>query len=168
MSILSNVRSSIRAALQRADLERDMHDELQFHIEQYARDLQQQGLSPEEALRHARAQFGSIDARKEDCRDALGLRWIDELRNDVPYAVRLLRRSPGFSAVAVLSLALGIGANTAIFSLLQTVLWKRVPVPAPEQLRILTWVSGPRIVMNSTWGNMSSPPAGGTTIGSFS
>ena len=72
-------------------------------------------------------------ARKEECREALGLRLLDELRGDVRYAVRLLRRSPAFAAVAVLSLGLGIGANTAIFSLVNTVLLKTLPVDDPRR-----------------------------------
>ena len=168
MTMLSRARSWLRAAFHRADLERDIHDELQFHIEQYANDLEERGLSAEDAIRRARTEFGSVEARAEDCREALGLRVLDELRGDCRYAVRLLRQSPVFTATAVLSLALGIGANTAIFSLLEAVLWKRLSVPAPEQLRVLTWVSGPKIVMDSVWGNLSRTKTGATTSGSFS
>ena len=111
-----------------------MEDEFQFHRARYAEDLERSGLPPEEARRRAYAEFGSVDARKEECRSALGLRLLDELRADVRYAGRLLRRSPAFAAVAVLSLGLGIGANTAIFTLLDTVMLKSLPVKEPARL----------------------------------
>lgn len=104
------------------------------HIERYAEDLQRRGVAPGEARRRGRAELGSLDARREECRESLGLRLLDELCGDIRYAVRLLRRSPVFAAVAVLSLGLGIGANTAIFSLVDTVLLKALPVPQPDRL----------------------------------
>jgi hypothetical protein len=96
MSIPSNVRSSIRAALHRADLEREMHDELQFHIEQYARDLQQQGLSPEEALRRARAQFGSIDAGRRTVATRLGS------DGSTSFGTHAIRRAAALAAVLLM------------------------------------------------------------------
>jgi predicted permease len=110
------------------------------------------GLSQEEAQRRAQVEFGVVEARKDECREALGLRLIDDLRADFRYAFRMLRDSPAFTVVAVVSLALGIGANTAIFTLMETALWKTIPVKNPEQLRLLSWVSGPNPVMGSTWG----------------
>ena len=121
-------------SVHRADLDREIGDELQFHIDRYTEDLVRAGASPLDARRRARAEFGSIEARKEECREALGLRLIDELRGDVRYALRLLRRSPALTGVAVLSLGLGIGANTAIFSLVDTVLMKSLPVEDPQRL----------------------------------
>jgi hypothetical protein len=91
-------------------------------------------LSEGEARRRAFAEFGSVAARRDECRDAVGLRLFDELRGDAGYAVRLLRRSPAFAVVALLSLGLGIGANTAIFSLIDTVLVKTLPVRDPQGL----------------------------------
>jgi predicted permease len=111
-----------------------MQDEMRIHLELYQADLRRQGVPDEEARRRALAEFGSVLARKEECRDAIGLRLIDELRGDVSYAFRLLRRSPAFTFVALLSLGLGIGANTAIFSLIDTVLIKRLPVEDPQRL----------------------------------
>jgi predicted permease len=111
-----------------------MQDEMRTHVELYEADLRRRGVPDAEARRRAAAEFGSVDARKDECRDAVGLRLIDELRADVSYAVRLLRRSPAFAVTALLSLGLGIGANTAIFSLIDTVLVKTLPVDDPQRL----------------------------------
>ena len=111
-----------------------MQDEMRSHLELYQADLRRRGLSEEDARRRALADFGSLPARQDECREAVGLRLLDELRGDISYAFRLLRRSPPFTVVALLSLALGIGANTAIFSLIDTVLVKTLPVGNPQQL----------------------------------
>jgi hypothetical protein len=132
--VLARLRSWLHATRQGRDLHRELQDEMQLHIDLYGADLVRRGVSADDAHRRARAAFGSIEARRDDCRDALGLRMIDEIRGDVRYALCLLRRSPAFAMVAVLSLALGIGANTAIFSLVDTVLLKPLPVEQPERL----------------------------------
>lgn len=111
-----------------------MQDEMQTDLELYQADLRRRGVPEEEARRRAFAEFGSVGARQEECRDAVGLRLVGELRGDVSYALRLLRRSPAFTLVALLSLGLGIGANTAIFSLVDTVLVKTLPVDDPQRL----------------------------------
>ncbi len=134
MSLGARVRSWLRASFHRRELERAMEEEFQFHRARYAEDLERSGLPPAEARRRACAEFGSVDARKEECRSALGLRLLDELRADVRYAGRLLRRSPAFAVIAVLSLGLGVGANTAIFTLLDTVMLKPLPVKEPSRL----------------------------------
>jgi predicted permease len=134
MSLFARVRSWFRASSQRADFEREMQDEMRIHLELYQAELRRQGVPDAEARRRALAEFGSVEARKEECREAVGLRLLDELRGDVTYAVRLLRRSPAFTFVALLSLGLGIGANTAIFSLIDTVLVKTLPVEDPQGL----------------------------------
>jgi predicted permease len=142
MSYLARLRSWIRAAVGRNDLERRMQMEMQTHLELYEADLRRRGLSAAAAHRRARAEFGSVDARKDECRDARGLRLLGEIRGDVTYAARLLRRSPGFAFVALFSLALGIGANTAIFSLIDTVLMKRLPVRDPASLVFVDTTGG--------------------------
>jgi predicted permease len=134
MSMFARLKSWLRASSQRADFEREMQDEMRVHLELYQADLRRQGVAEAEARRRALAEFGSVEARKEECREAVGLRLFDELRGDVSYALRLLRRSPAFTLVALLSLGLGIGANTAIFSLIDTVLVKTLPVEDPERL----------------------------------
>ena len=134
MSLIARVKSWLRVSSRRADFEREMQDEMRIHLELYQADLRRRGVPDEEARRRAFAEFGSVDARKEECRDAVGLRLVDELRGDVSYAFRLLRRSPAFTLVALLSLGLGIGANTAIFTLIDTVLVKTLPVDDPQRL----------------------------------
>jgi hypothetical protein len=134
MSLIARVRSWLRVSSQRARFEREIQDEMRTHLELYQADLRRPGVPEGEARRRALAEFGSVAARREECRDAVGLRLLDELRGDVSYAFRLLRRSPAFTLVALLSLGLGIGANTAIFSLIDAVLVKTLPVEDPQRL----------------------------------
>jgi predicted permease len=118
----------------RKQFETDMDAELRFHIEAYAADLVRGGISPQEAERRARVEFGSMDGSKEECRQSWGYRFLDELRADLRLAFRTIRRSPGFAAVSVLSLAIGIGANAAIFGLLDAVAFRLLPVRDPGRL----------------------------------
>src|SRR5512132_2034079 len=126
------IRNWLRGVADRSSVERDMNAEMQFHIASYADDLVRGGMAPEEARRRARMEFGAMEARKEDCRASLGLRLWDELRGDLHYTLRVLRKAPGFTAVAVATLALGIGANTAIFTLIDAVLLRMARVHHPE------------------------------------
>jgi predicted permease len=169
MTLFARVRSWLAGILRRDTLERDMDEELRFHIETYAADLVNAGIPHDEAQRRARAEFGGVEARKDDCREARGLRLIDEVRADARYALRQLRRAPMFTLVAILSLGLGIGANTAIFSLMEQALWKTMPIPAPEELRLFIWVSGRNVVFNSSSGNWRhTDPKGSYSGASFS
>jgi predicted permease len=130
----SRVRSLFSALFHRARFEDDMSSEMRFHIEAYADDLVRAGMPREEAVRRARVEFGGTGGVKDEARHARGLRLFDELRQDLRYARRTLRRSPGFLTVSVLSLALGIGANTAIFGLINAVMFRSLPVTEPERL----------------------------------
>jgi predicted permease len=135
------------------ELRRQVSDELAFHIESFATELERRGVPREEAMRRARAELGSVAAARENARAAWGTRLLDELRGDVRFALRMLARSPGFTAIAVGSLALGIGANTVIFTAAQHMLLDRLAVPHPEQLRLLEWIEPTNNgVVNEMWG----------------
>ena len=138
----ARLRSWLRAAARRGDFERRMQQEMQTHLALREADLRRRGLTAADAYRQARAEFGSVEARKDDCRAAVGQRLLGELRADVSYTLRLLRRSPGFTVVALLSLALGIGATTAIFSLVDTVMLKPLPVRDPASLVFVDTTGG--------------------------
>ena len=111
-----------------------MNEELRFHIEQYAEDLRRSGVPAEEALRRARMEFGGLDAVKGDCREARGLYLFDELARELRYSVRSLRKAPGFTATALLTLALCLGANFTIFAVIDAVLVRPLPFPNAGQL----------------------------------
>jgi putative ABC transport system permease protein len=128
------LRSLLAGLFRRGRVEADMADEIEFHIETRARDLVARGLSPDVARRTARIEFGSVERYKEEVRGARGLRLFDEARADLLGGVRALRRAPGFTAAAVLSLSLGIGANTLVFSLLDSTVLKPLALPDADRL----------------------------------
>ena len=136
----ARLKSWWHGATDRSRVERDLADELDFHMKARAEHWVRQGLSPEDAARRARLDFGSVERYKEDARRARGLRWYDELRGDLRYGVRSLAAARGFTFVAVAMLAVTIGANTAVFSVLDAVLFPMLPVSEPQALRELAWV----------------------------
>ena len=123
--------------LGRERLERELDAELAHHVSEEARRLEREGVAPEEARRQALARFGGIEPIKEQARDARGTRWVEDLSRDVRYAFRMMRRSPVFTAAAVISLAVGIGANAAIFSISDALLLRPLDVTRPNELWFL-------------------------------
>ena len=114
--------------------ERRMDTELRFHLDQQIREYMDRGLSRAEAERRARLEFGTLELAKDECRDQRPAEWLNHILRDVRHAYRSLCKSPGFAAAVVATLALGIGANTAIFSLIYSVLLKPLPYPAPDRI----------------------------------
>src|SRR5258707_6167217 len=134
MRSFRQLRSFLAALLRRGEVEQSLQSEIDLHTELDAHDVMRQGVPPAEAERRARLEFGNAGRVREECREARGMALLDGLRGDLRYAARMLRRSPGFAAVAVLSLGFGLGANIAIFTLVDTVMLKPLPVQEPERL----------------------------------
>jgi putative ABC transport system permease protein len=132
--MLAKLRSYARNLRRRDAFEDGMDEEMRFHLEACAADLVRRGLSLEEARRRAHLEFGSIEKQKDIARANVGMRLLDELRGDVRYALRMFARNPTFALTAVLTLALGIGANTAIFSLIDALMLRSLPVHRPQDL----------------------------------
>ncbi|MBV8906072.1 MAG: ABC transporter permease, partial [Acidobacteriia bacterium] len=132
--MLADLVYRIRALFRRSAVEAEMNDELRFHLERQVNKYEASGLPHAEALRRARLTFGGMDQTKEECREARGVSFVETMIQDLRYALRLIRARPGFSAPAILSLALGIGGNIAMFSVVDTVLIRPLPYARPEKL----------------------------------
>jgi predicted permease len=129
--------SWLRRFFARKRLEMDLDKELRFHFESQVADKVRSGISESEARRLTRLEFGGIDQIKEDCRERRGTLWLESIVQDVRYGLRQWRKSPAFTLIAILSLTLGIGANTAIFTLLNAILLRPLPVQNPRELLLL-------------------------------
>jgi putative ABC transport system permease protein len=134
--VFPRIRSLFRALTRRRDFEEDMNEELRFHIEQYTEDLMRSGMAKEEAGRRVRIEFGGLGSVRGECREARGLYLFDELARNLLYAGRLLRKSPAFTATALLTIALCLGANLTIFAVIDAILLR--PLPFPDAGRLVT------------------------------
>jgi predicted permease len=147
--------------------ESELSEELRFHVEHQTALNLAAGMPPEEARRQAVLQLGAADAVKETCRQQRRGHWFESWFADIRYGLRGLRKSPSFTAVAVLSLALGIGVNITIFTLAEEILLQKLAVPRPDELRLLNWSAGEKRAIHSTWGNWDQTPSGEFTSTSF-
>ena len=129
--------SWLRRLLRRDEMERDLDRELAFHVEAQTQDLVRAGVPLDEARRQARVLIGGVEQVKEDARDARGTRWVEDWIRDTRLAVRGMARSPAFTAAAVVTLAIGVGANTAVWSIVDALMLRSLPVEAPEELRAI-------------------------------
>lgn len=144
----------------------DLDREVQYHLETLADGYERQGMTRQEAMRRARIDFGGVDQVKEECREESRWYWATQLFQDVRFGWRMMRKTPSISVAAVVSLALGIGATTAILALADTILWRALPLPAPERLSEVYWVSKARVeMMKGSSGSMY--PENGMRVADF-
>jgi len=153
MSILSDLRFRMKALLQRRSMDGDLDDELQFHFEKEVEKHRAAGLNETEARRQARLAFGGQSQVAEDCREARGTSLLESVPQDVRFAMRQMKKSPGFALTAVLTLALGIGANSAVFTVINDAMLRSLPISKPAELVALGYRSPdtPRFLAVQFW-----------------
>src|SRR5215831_3120220 len=154
MRTLRRFFSKLTALFSRRRAEEDFTSEVSAHLALMQEDLERQGMSPDQARRAARLKLGGVQQTRELYRVARSFPWIESLWQDVRFGCRVLRKNPGFTAVAITTLALAIGANTAIFSVVNAVLLKQLPFPDAQRIVVLGGNAGP--VLNT----LSESPTG--------
>src|SRR5499426_4444083 len=181
--MLTTLKTKLRALLRKSEMERELDEELRRHIEQQTEQNIRLGMNPEEARHVALNAFGGVEQAKERSRDARGVRWIEELWQDLRYGVRMLVKAPNYTLIAVITLALGIGANTAIFSVVNGVLLRPLPYNEPERLaRVYSefptmslrkfWISAPEYLdiqkEAKSWESIGAWSTGGVNVSTTS
>jgi len=148
--MLDDLLYRLRSVFRRSAMEDEMDDELRYHMEREAEKYRRSGLSDEEAIRRARLALGGSEQVKQRVRESRGTRWLDDLLQDLRYAFRGFMKTPAITLMIVLSLAIGIGANTAIFTVTSTLMLKPLPYPHADRLAIL-WLRSPGIGIPQDW-----------------
>src|SRR5688572_17236358 len=143
----------LRALLSKRKLDDDLDAELRFHLEREVEQNIKAGIRPPEAELAALRSFGGVELAREECRDARGVRYIEEFWQDIRYGVRVLVSKPAFSLILIATLALGIGANTAIFSVINGVLLKSLPFPQPDRIVVISETSKETPLMSVAYPN---------------
>ena len=148
--MLKDLLYRLRALIHRREMDAEVDDELRHHIERETEKYRRAGFTPDDAARRANLALGGREQIKQQSRDSRGTKFIEDLLQDLHYAMRSFAKTPGLTALIVLSLAIGIGANTAIFSVTSTLLLKPLPYPNPDRLAIL-WLRSPGIGIPQDW-----------------
>jgi hypothetical protein len=163
-SILSRVQGLFGQG--RAD--RELNDEIETHVDLLAERFVSQGMSRTEAVLAARRHFGNATLLRQRHRETRMFSWPATIWQDIRFIVRVLAKRPGITAISVISLALGIGANTAIFTLAKAALFDALSVPHPEQLRLLAYAQDDQSAIRHSWGDFYTDSQGRTIVASFS
>ena len=166
----SDLYFRLRSLLRRSRIEEELEDELRFHLERQVDKYMRAGMTEERALRQVRLDFGGLAQIKEDCRNARGFSLLETIAKDLRFGARTLAKAPAFTAVVVATLALGIGANTAIFTLVNAVLLRSLPVRDPQKLVVLQWSTPhrPQNLRHSSFGDCASNPPNSASFSSCS
>src|SRR4026207_313281 len=161
MTSLRVLFNRLRALFKKQNLEQELDEEIRAHLEMQIEDYVRQGMTADEARYAALRKFGGVEQVKERYRDRRGLPALETVLRDLAYGLRMLRRSPGTTLVAILSLAFGIGVNTALFSAVDAVVLKSLPVREPDRLIVFDWQAGRPFRINGLSGTSNVDPAPG-------